>query len=269
MRALASAAFMLLFLSACFAANYTAEYTAGNWLKVIRTIQILDNPCFSGAVSNVCMNSGAIFPVGGMSGYYTKVSLTVQNTGKVLREGISVGENLAYVPTGVNITFHPTPSTNDGRQVFWGIGGLGAGESKSVAYEFPAAFRDGALVRIPPVSIVSEPVLVQLSVPSSSKVGDSLSITLRTASGQPVEGATVYVGYPDGTSQPVLTGKGGVAAFIANKPGYYTYSVDGYRLSAPVSTETKQAAPAIPHIVSHPSGKRSEPLPRRIAKSTL
>ena len=234
------AACILIFLSVSLADNYStkysAEYTAGDWLNVTRTVQQTDNPCFGAAVSNVCMNDGAVYPPGEQNGLSTMVTLSVQNIGQIERDNISIGEDLSFVPDGAKLEFFPAPSTNDGRQVFWAIGNLQPNESRSVSYGFSAMLRGGAEQGMPQLSVVSQPVFVYLSAPAASTVGDSLAIMLRTSSGKPVSGAVVYVVSPDGSRHPLLTGRDGVATFTASTLGRYTYSVDGYQLQAPVST---------------------------------
>ncbi len=234
------AASLLLLFCAVFATNYTAEYTAGNWLKVTRTIQVQDDdPCFANAVSNTCINTGSVAPSGKNYGYDTKVTLSVQNIGNLKREGISIVENVNYVPVGAKLTYSPQPNTTDGRQAYWQIGSLKPGESKSVSYGFSATLLEGAAKKAGAVSILSDPVLISLFAPSISKVGERLSLTIKTNEGQPVQGATVYVELADGSSQAVKTDGSGTASFIASSPGYYTYSVEGYRLSDLTSTQVR------------------------------
>jgi hypothetical protein len=243
MKTFAFVASLLLLLCAAFATNYTADYTAGNWLKVTRTIQVQDDdPCFANAVSNTCINTGSVSPSvvnGTHYGYATKVTLTVQNIGSLLREGISIGENVNYVPAGAKLTYYPRPNTTDGRQAYWQLGSLKPGESKNVSYEFSATLVEGNVKKVGAVSILSEPVMVSLLAPTASKVGERLSLALKTPSGQPVSGAIVYVEAADGSSQAVKTDSAGVASFIARFPGYYTYSVDEYKLSGTPSTQVR------------------------------
>jgi len=251
MKTFAFVASLLVLLSMLVAStNYTAEYTAGNWLKVTRTMQSMDvDPCFANGVSNVCMNSGAVHP-GATSGYATHVTLTIQNIGQIPRDGISIGESLVYVPSGAQLTFKPGPSTNDGREVFWKIGSLKAGEAKSVSYEFSAVLREGAVSRVQNVAILSEPVLVSLSAPIVSKVGDRISLLVKTASGQSVPDAVIYIDYSDGSHQSVRTDSNGVATFTASRSGYYTYSIEGYKLSGMVSTNTAPLAESFPAVAA-------------------
>lgn len=227
---------MLLASSALSAANYTAQYTAGGWLQVIRTIVQTDSPCFGSGVSNACMNDGAVYPPNAQYGFSTNVTLRVQNLGQIERDNISIGEDLSFVPPGAALYFSPAPASNDGRQAFWEIGSLQPNQSRSVGYAFSATLTQGLMQRIPEVSVVSQPVFVSLSAPGASTVGDTLAIMLRTSSGKPVSGAVVYVVSPDGSRHPLLTGRDGVATFTASTLGRYTYSVDGYQLEAPVST---------------------------------
>ena len=247
MKAFAFAMFVLLAASVLSAENYTAQYTAGGWLKVTRTIVLSDSPCFGAGVSNACMNDGAVHPPNTQYGPSTNVTITVENVGQIERRNISVGEDLTFVPDGAEVDFFPVPSSGDGEQVFWAIGSLQPNESKSVSYWFSATLSEGLLQRIPEASIVSQPVFVSLSAPRASTVGDTLSIALQTASGQPVGGATVYVLFPDGSRLPLLTGRNGVATFTASRQGGYSYSVDGYQLEAPVSTDAgaPEAAPPV------------------------
>ena len=234
---------ILLAASVLSAANYTARYTAG-WLLVTRTIVQTDSPCFGSGVSNVCMNDGAVYPPDDQYGLATNVTLTVQNVGQIERNNISIGEDLSFVPPGAKLVFSPSTSSNNGQQAFWAIGSLQPNQSKSVGYAFSATLAQGMVQRIPEVSIVSQPVYVSLSAPRASTVGDTLSITLKTASGEPVPGATVYVMSPNGSRQSILTGQDGVATFTASTQGRYTYSVDGYQLQGPVSTSAGLPAPS-------------------------
>ena len=100
---------MLLAASVLSATNYTAQYTAGDWLRITRTIVQTDSPCFGSGVSNACMNDGAVHPPNAQYGFSTNITLTVQNIGQ-MKDNFTPGE---LVFNRQIILFSP-PSVKDG-----------------------------------------------------------------------------------------------------------------------------------------------------------
>ncbi|MCX8197231.1 MAG: hypothetical protein N3G80_02865 [Candidatus Micrarchaeota archaeon] len=225
-----------LLVSALFAQNYSAQYAVEDWFKISRTItQEQGSLCISNGISNACMNSGAIAPPA-LSSPRTKVTLVVENVGSITRTNITIGENILYIPPGAKVEFSPSPSASDGKTVYWSIPQLAPGQSKKYSYEFDAALSESDTKRLSPLLVVAEPVLVYLSAPSSLQVGSRIDLVLKTIHGEPVAGAAIAVEFADGSRQLVKTNSQGIASFDAKKAGFYTYTVEGYKLAQPIST---------------------------------
>ena len=242
MKTIAFAFVLLVLLSFAFAENYTSEYVTGGWLKVSRLVVVGTGAgCAGGAITRDCSDTGAVLPDSlGTGQQFTSVFIGLENVGPVDREGVVVFESLSYLPEGAKTVFSPSPSSNDGRNASWQLGSLRRGESKTVAYSFQAKVQAGQIEKIPEVSISALPATLAISAPQKLNVGDKGTLSLRTLDGQPVPNVVINVEYPDGSSQPLSTDSAGVAFFTASSEGVYTYSLEGYTVAKPVSTEVRK-----------------------------
>ncbi|MEM4554445.1 MAG: hypothetical protein QXT25_01175 [Candidatus Anstonellaceae archaeon] len=226
---------LLLFSLVAAASNYSAQYVVDGWFKVNRTVLVEEstNPCFRGPV-NICAVLGGYGSPFASSQSKVTVSISVQNIGSVTRTNITFGESISFVPQGVKIQFLQQPEGSDGKIVYWKVLRLAPGESKTFSYQFEAE-KIGEY--FPPVSVVAEPIQISLSAPSVVSAGQIVNIALRSSLDEPVAGATVFVETADGTKRAIKTNAYGVASFVAESSGFYTYSVEGFRLRQPVSTK--------------------------------
>lgn len=227
------------------AANYSQTYVIGGWLSVSRLTTVTeDDGCPS--VTDACADTGAVFPPSMGTQRGTQVQLVFQNIGPSDRNGISITESLAYVPSGAQMAYLPNPSSTDGRSATWEVGALRRGSARSLTYSFDAVVEQGDIERIPAVSGVSAEQGATLSAPRAVKVGERVTIKARSQDGQALSGARIIVSYPDGSSMRVGTDSSGTASFTALREGFYTYSVEGYTLLSLASTEAWAAAQVPP-----------------------
>ncbi|VVC01275.1 Uncharacterised protein [uncultured archaeon] len=227
---------LLALLPLHFADFYTSFYTDG-WAKVTRSIYVSEPYC-SGGVTGVCADTGA--PTG-PTAYSTQVNLTVENTGPVERRQVELTESLQQVPDGARIAFDPRPASSSGDSATFSIADIPAGGKRTVGYSFAARMTESQAAGIGQPKVSSAAPEIQLFAPSSSKVGDRVSLALMTLSGSPVPSTLVTVSYPDGSSQDMRTDYRGRVSFTAEKEGFYTYDARGYSLAKVVSTEVKLA----------------------------
>ena len=243
---------LFVLLSAAFAsANYTSQFTLDGWLSVTRTAEVRDSAACAGAATGACGDTGAAAPgdLSNLNGISTTITLTAENIGPVDRSYVQLSESLLHVPNGARISFTPNQSYSDGRKVVWALSELKRGESKSVSYTYFAKADAGDIEKIPSASVQSGQVILMLSATPSLKAGEEIAISLKTPSGQAVDGTVVRIGYPDGSSQYVKTDSAGRAKFVANHEGFYTYSVEGFSLAKMVSTQV-QPMEEIPQIAA-------------------
>lgn len=259
MKAFALVAIILLAASVAFADTVSQEYTAGDWLKVSRTIENAGEPlCLdSMGITDACAAGGSIQPNQGYSGSSkATVTLTAENTGVVERRGVDITEDISYVPTGAKITFDPAPTTSTGRTVTWSIDSLGTGGSRTFTYTISAKLSPLSLSALPDIGVSAEPTTLSLSAPDSVSAGDKASVSVQSANGKPIPNAIVIVTYPDGIKHPVRTDSTGTVKFTAKDEGTYTYSIEGYSMANQVSTEAAptQAVPTSPVAATQDSG---------------
>ena len=230
-------AVLSLLASSVFADTYRNSYVVDNWLEVTRTVQNAELvPCMVNGITGVCGATGAVQTGKTSITAQTTVNLVFKNIGTADREDVTVSESLSLIPRGAQAKFSPVVFYSDGSVATWSIGSLPAGQSKTVSYSFLASLQADALEKFPQPTIQARPLEVVLSAPDSSTVGEPIGVTLKSVSGQPVSGATIYVVSPEGSSQAINTGRTGTANFAASKEGYYTYNVAGYRLVRIAST---------------------------------
>jgi len=221
-----------------FAESYSKKYVTDGWLEVTRTLEDGTSsqcPLPQAGISDVCSNSGAR-QAGGRGAVFTLVTLSLKNIGSIDRSNVNIGESLSYVPTGAAISFSPSPAQFDGRQAVWEVAELKRGETKNVTYEFGAAVSEAAVGRIPDAVAIAEPSTVMLFAPSKVPLNSTLTLSLKSMEGRPINGAKITVDYPDGSRQAVRTDGTGTVSLVATHAGGYTYSVEGYKLYQMVST---------------------------------
>jgi len=246
MKAFAPAIFLLALLSAACAESYSMAYQLQGWAKVSRNITATE-PSGCAAITGACSATGAY--AGSGVGGATRVALTVENAGLADREGVLLTEDTSYAPADAKIAFSPNASWQDGRLVSWNLGKIKKGEKKSVSYLFLAVLPKGRAELVSEPKIESETPVLLLSAPSSATVGERVPLAVRTASGELVPGAKIAVSSPAGIEQEISTGLDGTASFAAKREGFYTYSIEGYRLARLVSTQMlakeEEAAPLV------------------------
>ncbi|MFA6214341.1 MAG: carboxypeptidase-like regulatory domain-containing protein [Candidatus Micrarchaeia archaeon] len=229
---------VLLLAAMPFAESYSRTYVSGGWLEVTRTLYEANAgecPLLGAGISDVCANSGAT-QSGEGGAIFTLATLSLRNIGAIDRSMVSIGESLSYVPAGAAISFSPSPAQFDGRQAVWELPEIRRGETVNVTYRFGATVSEAAAGRIPDAAAIAAPSTVMLFAPSRVQLNSTLTISLKSLEGRPISGASIVVGYPDGSRQSVRTDSSGTASLAATRSGSYTYSADGYRLYQMAST---------------------------------
>jgi|GEM_PF-975804 len=238
-------AFGIVFLLvAQFAASYDGTSVVGGWMKVTRHVSVEESSgCTS--MTGACSATGAILPASiGSPGGFTSVTLAFENVGLTDRKNVAVTEGLMHVPEGAVIAYEPLPTSTDGRSATWAIGTLAQNERKAVRYNYTAKTDEKEVAGIPDVEASSAVPGVFISAPSSAKAGERIAIVAKGEANQPLSGAKITINGPDGSNQYARTDAQGSAAFVADKDGFYTYSIDGYSLAKLASTEVSK--PAVP-----------------------
>ena len=256
---IAFAVVMLLAASVAFADTASQQYTAGDWLKVTRTIENAGEPlCLdSHGITDACAAQGSIQPNEGTAGASTtKVTLSAENIGSIERRGVDITEDISYVPAGAQINFDPAPTTSTGRTVTWSVDSFPAGSTETITYTITARLSPLSLSALPDIGVSAEPALLSLSAPDSVNAGERATVSVQGANGNPIPNAIVVVTYPDGIKHPIRTDATGTAKFTAKDQGTYTYSIDGYGTTSAVSTEAAplQQVPTAPVAAAQDTG---------------
>lgn len=231
------------------ASSYTSNYTIDNWFSVGIVVQSSEATGCAGAITGACGSTGAILPSSGSS---STITLSVQNTGQVDREGVEISQSLSFVPKESKISFEPSPAYSDSTSATWKINNMKKGESKTFSYSFPSSLSEDA--KIAQVSAKSSPPAIMLAAPESSRLGEIIEVIAKSPSGNPVTGLEVSVSFPDGASKKITTDSYGVARVAASKEGFYTYTAEGYTLSKLPSTEVRKAQAAAPLAAASAAG---------------
>lgn len=217
--------------------NYTASYSSDGWLSVSANVQSDEGAGCAGAITGACGSTGAVVPSSVASGS-TQISLVLTNTGPAERQNVEVLQELSFVPSGSALFFQPAPSLQTSTEATWQLGALAKGESKTLLISFDSSLQKE--IALPQLLAKSSPPKITISAPLSSKAGDTIAVAAKSASGSPLEGISITVGFPDGTSRELVTDSEGKASLLAAKEGFYTYSAEGYELSSLPSTEVKK-----------------------------
>ena len=190
-------------------------------------------------------------------GKMTKLVITLKNSGSQMSKAFRFKQ---MVPAGTVNVQNASPATAEqgADYLAWDIPALMPGESTEISFQINGfyAFGTGDLEGYTPSAVIQcgpeQPQQnvtqqVNLGVPDSVTVGDTVTITVTDQNGNPMPGVTVVITTPLGRTLRLVTDAQGKVTFIADADGSYIYAVEGYILAMGKSTTaTPKETPIVP-----------------------
>jgi len=190
-------------------------------------------------------------------GKMTKMVITLKNSGSQMSKAFVFKQ---AVPAGtVNVQgVSPAASEQGVDYLAWNIPALMPGESTEISFQINGLYAFGTddlegytpsaiIVCGPEQPLQNVTTQVNIDVPGTVNVNDTVTIIVTDQNGNPMPNVTVVITTPLGKVLRLVTDAEGKVTFIADAEGTYTYAVEGYIVGmAKATTATPKEAPIVP-----------------------
>lgn len=233
---------LLLLIAASFATETVSVMEDMGGLRVTRSLTTFS---VDGTSYRTSPDSGVV-----AAEYGSIVTISVRNMRTESVLGLSLTEDLAWIPATKTITFSILPQDNDGRKATWELGTLAPSSEAKITYTVDGALNPENQKTIPLPKITYQENRAVLSATRAVRQGETVQLTLSTSDGRPAQGAKIMVDTPAGEIATISTDLYGRASFTPVDSGFYTYSVAGYVVQYLPTTEVEQVLLANPQTAA-------------------